>query len=259
MNKADAQTLILRGRVKEWNKYRDNNPSWVPDLSDFTFPAGKLVYINLTKANLRGADLSRTKLSDWWYEYRIKKAEYDIHTKWPEGMNPSDWGAILVSEEIKEDRDTVTAFISYAWTDAEPIIAIDQWLRNKGVTTRIDKRDFFTGEKIRTEILRVMRECDRVLVFYSANSRNKAWPQFERELAEDLDIEARKKGKTPPKLIYVVLDDSELPDEVAKNRLSVYAKGKRFGAVCDEIYRAILGISGIPELIDLRKWDNYQF
>lgn len=76
---------------------------------------------------------------------------------------------------------------------------------------------------------------------------------------EDLDIEAKKQGATPPLLLYVTLDVTELPDETAKNRLAVIAKGRRFGEVCDEIYRGILQLPAVPELVDLTRWDNTRF
>lgn len=95
-------------------------------------------------------------------------ARYDIQTKWPSGFDPVAWGAILVDCDAADPGRRRTVFISYAWVDSGPVLAIDQSLRNKGVVTKIDRRDFFLGGRIRAEILRVMRECHAVLVFYSA-------------------------------------------------------------------------------------------
>jgi uncharacterized protein YjbI with pentapeptide repeats len=51
-----------------------------------------LLYANLTGANLRGADLRGTYL----YETTLYLAEYTTATRWPEGFNPRDYGAVLV-------------------------------------------------------------------------------------------------------------------------------------------------------------------
>jgi len=150
-------------------------------------------------------------------------------------------------------------FLSYAWADKSLIRAIDQWLRNKGIDTRVDERDFFAGSRIRDEIMRIMQDCQAVIIFYSTFSKDKPWPDFERELASDLEIEAKKEGREPPRIIYVVIGDLGLPNITERNRIAVMTEGKKFPVVCDEIYRGILGLARDPQIVDLREWENYQF
>ena len=139
------------------------------------------------------------------------------------------------------------------------VLAIDQWLRNKGIKTKIDKRDFFAGKRIREEIFRVMRDCNVILVFHSEQSKDKPWPTFERELAEDIEMEAKKEGKTPPRKIYFVVDNTPLPGISEKNRIAIMAKGKRFEYACEELYHHILQLEREPEKVDLEKWKGYSF
>jgi len=51
-----------------------------------------------------------------------------------------------------------------------------------------------------------MATCSVILVFYSAESKDKPWTEFERELAADLEMEAKKRKETPPRIIYVIID-----------------------------------------------------
>lgn len=157
------------------------------------------------------------------------------------------------------ETDEVEVFISHAWANDDVVLAIDQWLRNKGVTTRIDKRDFFAGSRIGDEIIRVMGECKVILIFHSKQSKDKPWMQFERELAVDIEMSSRIEGKEPPRIIYIVIDDTPLPDIREKNRIAIIAKGKFFNSVCDEIYQNILRIPRPLPKIDLTKWENCRF
>lgn len=150
-------------------------------------------------------------------------------------------------------------FISYAWANDGVVLAIDQWLRNKGMKTKIDKRDFFAGSRIRDEIMRVMSKCEIILMFYSSQSKDKPWVQFEHELAMDIEMSSKIEGRKPPRIIYVVLDDTPLPSITEKNRIAVMAKGKNFDLVCDEIYQNILKIPRITPDVDLSTWSNYTF
>ena len=171
----------------------------------------------------------------------------------------------LPSNVILQDMPDVSAlymqkiFISYAWANDGVVLAIDQWLRNKGLKTRIDKRDFFAGSRIRDEIMRVMSECEIILIFYSSQSRDKPWIQFEREFAADIEMSSKIEGRKPPRIIYVVLDDTPLPSVSEKNRLAVMAKGKKFEFVCDEIYQNILQIPRTTPNVDLSTWSGFTF
>ena len=104
-----------------------------------------------------------------------------------------------------------------------------------------------------------MTVCDIILIFYSKQSESKPWPQFERELASDIEMSAKQKGAAPPRIIYVVIDEASLPSVSEVNRLGVMAHGKRFELVCEEIYHAILQLPKAPDVVDLSKWSDYVF
>jgi len=268
MNKKEALKLIKAKQATVWNKYREENPDWKPDLSYedlsdcFLFNwtrNNKKIYFDFSGANLCGTIFPKKKD---YMTYNIKKAIFNADTVFPYGFDSVEQDVVFVTEAQLKRTDfgpTPTAFISYAWANDDMVLAIDQWLRNKGIKTKIDKRDFFAGKRIREEIFRVMKECHVILVFHSEQSKDKPWPTFERELAEDIEMEAKKEGKTPPRTIYFVVDNTPLPGISEKNRIAIMAKGKRFEYACEELYHHILQLEREPEKINLEKWKDYEF
>ena len=264
MNKKEALKLILNGQVKVWNKYRKDNPDWTPDLSYEDLSANILVpdgvnYFDFSEANLCG-----TKFSDNrdYMTRAIKNAIFNTDTEFPSRFDQIKYGAVFVTEAQLKHTDfgpIPTVFISYAWANDDVVLAIDQWLRNKGLKTKIDKRDFFAGSRIREEIFRVMQDCNVILIFHSQQSKDKPWPMFERELAADIEMEAKKEGMTPPRIIYFVVDNTPPPSISEKNRIAIKAKGKRFEYACEELYHHILQLEREPEKIKLDKWKDYKF
>ncbi|HYE73253.1 MAG TPA: toll/interleukin-1 receptor domain-containing protein [Blastocatellia bacterium] len=287
MTKDEAMDLLSKGRYLDWNNYRKANPDWKPDLAGTDLSNIKLVFsksgqFDLTDANLCGANLSNINnlkqeyteydssfnedgtLDSWQAEayLNLKGAQIDIFTKFPANFHPTVRGAVLVSvakTQNTEAENALSVFISYAWANEDMVLAIDQWLRLKGLKTKIDKRDFFAGSRIRDEILRVMQECDAVVIFYSDESKDKPWTQFERELASDLEMEAKKEGRRPPRIIYFVIDTTQLPNIVERNRIAIMAKGKKFEVACEELYYGILQIAKGANYIDLNKWSDFVF
>jgi hypothetical protein len=162
----------------------------------------------------------------------------------------------LGSDEVASSGDI---FLSYASENGDVVLAIAQWLRLKGLNTIIDKRDFFAGPAIRDEILRVMTSCTIILLFYSKESKNKSWPQFEREVAKHLEFGAHPKGYPPPRLIFVVIDDTPLPDPSDANRIAIILKGKTFDVACQELYCELLKITKDTAQIDPDKWKGFVF
>jgi len=172
------------------------------------------------------------------------------------------FGAVFVTEdELKRRRASIShkVFISYAWADEQVVLAIEQWLRLRGLDTTIDKRDFFAGAKIRNEIMRNMSSANVILIFHSERSKDKPWIEFEREFAADLEMDAKQAGKEPPRIIFVVIDGTRLPDATERNRLAIMAKGKLFEDVCQEIYDNILLIPRTSSDIDLEQFKDYRF
>jgi len=212
---------------------------------------------DLQSADLRGARLP--SVPSCYAGVKMENAVYDGDTECG-SIDISQFGAIFDPSGMPTtSNEPMAIFISYAWANKEVILAVDQWLRNKGLSTKIDDRDFFAGKRIMEEIARVMATCGIVLIFYSAESKDKAWPDFERELAADLEMEARQREDAPPRVIYVVIDGTSLPDTSTRNRLAIMAKDKEFETVCGEIYNAILMIPKAAPQIDLSKFKGYVF
>ena len=263
MNKEEALKLIHAGRRSVWNKYRKDNPDWKPDLSyeglSGCYLSRKGEQFDISRANLCGTKFNDD--SDYMTKL-VKDAIFNADTVFPSYFDPIKYGAVFVTEAQLKRTDfgpTPTVFISYAWANDDVVLAIDQWLRNKGIKTKIDKRDFFAGSRVREEIFRVMKDCNVILGFHSQQSKDKPWPTFERELAADIEMEAKKEGKIPPRIIYFVVDNTPLPGISEKNRIAIMAKGKRFEYVCEELYYHILQLEREPEKINLDKWKDYTF
>jgi hypothetical protein len=274
MNREEALKLIKARSISVWNKYREKNPDWKPDLShedlsgyflyewkyEINKPLRKFkIYFDFSGANLCGTKFPR---DEEHMTINIRKAIFNAYTLFPAGFDPIELGAEFVTNSQLKRTDfgpTPTVFISYAWANDDVVLAIDQWLRNKGIKTKIDKRDFFAGSRIMEEIFRVMKDCNVILIFHSQQSKDKPWPRFERELAADIEMEAKKEGKTPPQIIYFVVDNTPLPGIAEKNRIAIMAKDKRFEYVCEELYHHILQLEREPEKINLDKWKDYTF
>jgi hypothetical protein len=76
------------------------------------------------------------------------------------------------------------------------------------------------------------------VAFDRHSAEGKPWPEFERELAADLEMEAKKQAQQPPQIVSVVIDGTPLPTITENNRIAIMAKGKRFELVCEEIYHS---------------------
>lgn len=237
LRNADLQRAELR-YVAQYKEYYET------DLAD----------ADLSGANLRGAQMPHEILC--YQDAKLDGAVYDgLTDSGPVVL--SEFGATIKPREKPPAYPSV--FISYAWANKHVILGIDQWLRNMNLATKMDERDFFAGARIREEIARVMVECEVILIFHSAQSRDKPWTEFEREFAADLAMERKKQNMPPPRIIYIVIDDTPLPDISTKNRIAIMAKGKNFELVCQEIYHAILQIPRKAQDIDLTQFKDYVF
>jgi hypothetical protein len=264
MDKEEMWSLLRAGRSSEWNSYRKRNPKWTPDLSGADLSDINLIPYDKPAFNLSGANLCGSKMpssSSIIFAGRaalLKNAIMDVNTK--SSVDLVELGAIYVSQsDPKSTTHKPIVFISYAWANEDVVLAVEAWLRSKGLETKIDKRDFFAGARIRDEITRVMTDCSIILILFSKECEGKPWPQFERELATDIQMSAKQKGTPPPRIIYVVIDEASLPSVSEANRLAVMAHGKRFELVCEEIYHNILQLPKTLDTVDLSKWSEYVF
>lgn len=267
MDKDEAVEILKKGQRAIFNSYRERHPQWSPDfsgedLSDFDLVGEEGPGVNLDRSNLCGAKLPDKDLISWkGFSASFNEAIFDSTTSGDSLDLLAQLGAkFITKKEIKTmGALTENVFISYAWANSDAVLAIDQWLRNKGLKTKIDKRDFFAGSRIRDEISRVMIDSEIVLVFHSDESKDKPWVEFERELVADIQMSAKKKGNNVTRVIYVVIDGTPLPSVSEENRIAIMAKGKRFELVCEEIYHHILKLPRNTDDIDLAKWDSYVF
>jgi hypothetical protein len=268
LNPEEVRNFLRRGRYAEWNAFRDKYPEWIPDLQDMDLSGFDLRPFNLTNSNLCGAMLAATELGSTILNVngmnrpRLKGAVYDAGTQFPPGFRADEAGAEYLPSKAVESRKVAASlrvFISYAWADKDVVSAVDQWLQDRQIRTLIDSRDFFAGSRIRDEIIREMQISDVILFFYSHEASQRPWLQFERELAFDLEIEAKRANRPPPRSIYFVMDGTPLPSVTDRSRLAIQAKGKRFPLVCEELYHNILGLTRSPGKVDLSKWENYVF
>jgi hypothetical protein len=83
-----------------WEKWRENNPELIPDLSE-----ADLSGMDLRKANFRGANLSNADLrnadlrgTDMYYSdlggVSVRGAKFSNMSSWPYGFNPVIRGAV---------------------------------------------------------------------------------------------------------------------------------------------------------------------
>ena len=245
----------------------------------------RLTQANLTEVNFQGSDFSYSDLSGailWGadlydvnligaildgavvYSWRIPRVKWcnvdgsdpatgqnlNIAEHWdtkPEFMNLSD---LIIIDPWGVDSSTTRVFMSYAWDDKESVLAVDQELRNRGIVTLLDQRDFILGAQIADEIERTIATANRVIVFYSRHSANRKWPVFERKLAQTVN---RTRMAKMPLLIYFCLDETELPMQDAE-RIYIPAYKLEFKEACNMLYDAIIPGGKKPTTIDVTKY-----
>jgi TIR domain len=126
-----------------------------------------------------------------------------------------------------------TVFLSYAWRDSQRVDKLDQWLRDHGVRVIRDIDSFSAGSNIKVNIRKSILSADKVLAIHSKQSRNRDWPAFEHQIAEEIESLVKS-----PVLIYLRLDNTPLkaPDP---HRIALEARGKPLKQVGSEILRAL--------------------
>jgi HEAT repeat protein len=125
-----------------------------------------------------------------------------------------------------------TVFLSYAWNDQRFVLAVDQWLRNRGMNVLLDYRNFAPGRNINDEILRWIAKAAVIVCFFSRHSRNRPYPKLEREIAHSRQL----KGKAI--LIYFCLDETPV-DKLAKEMLYIPAHKLTFADSVEKLWQGI--------------------
>ena len=181
-------------------------------------------------------------------EIKLTNSTFDINTK--ADFDLADFGAKFTTKADQsrvEVAENINVFISYAWANKVVVDAIDTWLCQKNLQVRLDERDFFARTRIREEILRIMESSEIILIIYSKESKDRAWTEFERELAGDLQIEAKKEGKSPPRVIYVVIDGTPLPNVTEKSKIAIMANEQRIRQPGGGRKRVVETMDGLSE------------
>jgi TIR domain len=146
-------------------------------------------------------------------------------------------------------------FLSYAHAAAESVLAVDQWLRDRGARVDVDERNFIAGRDIREESIRHVKRAGKVVCFYSESSADRYYPKLERRLTEEIERELQDGGEAKSVLVYFRLDDSELPAE-SSHRLAINAWNMRFEDACNNLWRHLLERSAEPRPIALSKYQR---
>ena len=158
-------------------------------------------------------------------------------------------------DAIKHDRHSSYLAKSRAFRSLivdGPVLAVDQWLRDRGARVLIDDRDFWAGDDIQDQIVRVINAAGIVVCFCSESSASRPYPKLEQRLAQEFERMSAADA-TAKRLIYFCLDDTVLPVEQTF-RLAVQAKGKTFLAAWEELWRGITRSVAEPKAIDLSRY-----
>jgi hypothetical protein len=186
----------------------------------------------------------------------VRKFQTDYHNRIVDGKVGPNTRRLLIRALLekydplvfgrltKEKADEApSVFLSYAWKDRDKVNKVDQWLRNNGVSVLRDLRFFVAGKTIDENIRIAIGAADKIIAFYSADSRDRDWPRLERAIAEE--VEQHLEGQRI--LIYVCLDDTPLPSNDL-NRLAVKASGQPLRLVGGKILQALIGGGSSPTI-----------
>jgi hypothetical protein len=160
----------------------------------------------------------------------------------------------IIEEYVRVKSDAPRVFLSYAHVDEEAVLAVDQWLRDRGARVDIDKRNFVAGYDLREEILRCIAEAGKVVVFYSSGSEGRYYTKLERRIVEEREAKQHdaRSGRAAI-LVYFRLDETSLPGD-SSHRLAINAWQMGFDDACRELWRHLAERPGEAKQIDLTKY-----
>jgi hypothetical protein len=127
-------------------------------------------------------------------------------------------------------------FLSYSRKDEPAARRLTKWLEQEGHDVWRDEDDIGGGASFSAEIEKALKDCDAVLVLWSAESVKSMWVRDEAGFARDAG-----------KLIPLSLDSTEAP--LGFRQLQAIGLGQSKGepANADRIRRAIARVAGAPQ------------
>jgi uncharacterized protein YjbI with pentapeptide repeats len=277
-----ALEQLADGDVEQWNHARRNDRGWRPnlrrlnlsglDLADVDLRDANLEATRLDNAQLEGARFDNAQLAGVRFDYSnlqgarfvganvtgasFKRAVMDYaNFQAVRGLTDEQlWQAASANKVYREGGKSMvkragpSVFLSYAWQDKTAVMAVDQWLRDRGARVIVDERNFLAGESIRDEILRWIGEAGIIVAFISQASEDRPYPRLERELADLL------RGRGEKRVIYFNLDDTVL-DVLHEGRLYVPGHAIGFDEACEQLWSAILKEVRPARAVDLARFE----
>ena len=168
-------------------------------------------------------------------------------------LRSDSWQDVSYSLVRKALEDAPRIFLSYAHADRESVVAVDQWLRDRGARVDIDERNFIAGQDIRDEIARLVSQAGKIVCFYSKSSEDRYYTRLERRIVEEREESLYEAASPRPLLLFFRLDDTRLPT-TSSHRLAINAWQMGFEAACHQLWRHILEQSAEPHRIDLARY-----
>jgi hypothetical protein len=242
LSRAKLQGANLKDAQMQGAKFRGANLS-----------GANLINANMRNAQFTGADLSNSNISGakvYGVDFRTAaklngiirdNLIFSVDGITP-GVEPPNFFVIYGTQET-----VPRVFLSYAWSDKESVLAVDQWLRDKGARVIIDDRNFNAGKYIRDQIIYWIQQAGVVVLFYSNAEKKRPYPELERHIAEELE------RSDDVRIIYFCLDKTKLPLH-EKPRLAIQAWRMSFIEACEELWRAIIQTIKPEKRIDLDKY-----
>ncbi len=117
-------------------------------------------------------------------------------------------------QEIIEGVNKVQVFISYSQTNKKIAKRIAMDLKLHGIESWLPDEMIHLGDNILNKIEEGLENSNFFIVLISKESENSEWFMKELELMRKIELESDQ-----PKIIPILLDDSQLPDFFPKDRV----------------------------------------
>ena len=233
------------------------------DLSESNLSGANLTFARLTGANLSGAIIYGMNTTETIFEgvkatHVFLDSDHSKRLPFRRDFGKYELGKYFTRKSEIENLippEAPRVFISYNRRDEKTALAIDHWLREHGVDCKIDQRDFVPGDDLYECMVREVHKADKVLFIYSKNSINRHYTQLERRITQQREAELNKSGKNSKLILFLCLDDSNLPPE-SSHRLAIIVEDKSFPDICEEILDAVFERSRQLKNVDWRQYRN---